>query len=161
MAKIYLTVTAHPDDEALGFGASSYVLSQNGHTIYNCILSGKVDARRHKPDEDELKEHTSKSQKIMGAEPPILRGFPNIKFNTVPHLDLVQYIKGVIKKSHQAVYQGLGGSFDVYTGNVKRAPVWWVKHNLEWAYRLIKQPYRIKRQIHLVRFLVLLKLNQF
>lgn len=57
---------------------------------------------------------------------------------------------------HVAIYQGLGGSFDVYTGNVKRAPQWWVAHNLEWAYRLIKQPSRIKRQIHLLYFLWLL-----
>lgn len=55
-----------------------------------------------------------------------------------------------------AIYQGLGGSFDVYTGAVKRAPEWWVKHGLEWAYRLLKQPSRIKRQIHLVYFLWLL-----
>lgn len=55
-------------------------------------------------------------------------------------------------KHHQAIYQGLGGSFDVYTGNVKRAPAWWVNHNLEFAYRLIKEPKRIKRQIHLVKF---------
>ena len=61
---------------------------------------------------------------------------------------------------HHAVYQGLGGSFDVYTGNVERAPKWWVEHNLEWAYRLIKQPSRIGRQIHLVRFLVLVKLGR-
>ena len=53
---------------------------------------------------------------------------------------------------HRAIYQGLGGSFDVYTGNVKRAPAWWVNHNLEFAYRLIKEPKRIKRQIHLVKF---------
>lgn len=56
---------------------------------------------------------------------------------------------------HPAIYQGLGGSFDVYTGRVKRAPKWWVEHNLEFAYRLINQPSRIKRQIHLVRFLFL------
>ena len=65
-----------------------------------------------------------------------------------------------MQKAHPAVYQGLGGSFDVYTGNVKRAPKWWVKNNLEWAYRLIKQPTRIKRQIHLVKFLFLLKLGR-
>lgn len=53
---------------------------------------------------------------------------------------------------HKAIYQGLGGSFDVYTGRVKRAPNWWVNHSLEWLYRLIKEPSRIKRQIHLVRF---------
>lgn len=55
-------------------------------------------------------------------------------------------------RRHKAIYQGLGGSFDVYTGNVKRAPKWWVDHNLEFAYRLIKEPKRIKRQIHLVKF---------
>ena len=53
---------------------------------------------------------------------------------------------------HKAIYQGLGGSFDVFTGHVKRAPQWWVSHNVEWLYRLIHQPSRIKRQIKLVRF---------
>ena len=65
-----------------------------------------------------------------------------------------------MSQKHQAIYQGLGGSFDVYTGTVERAPEWWVKHNLEWAYRLIKQPSRIKRQIHLVRFLFLVKFGK-
>lgn len=62
---------------------------------------------------------------------------------------------------HQAIYQGLGGSFDVYTGRVERAPKWWVDHNLEFAYRLIKQPSRIKRQIHLIKFLFLLYIGRF
>ena len=66
-----------------------------------------------------------------------------------------------IQSQHEAVFQGLGGSFDVYTGNVKRAPKWWVKNNLEWTYRLLKQPSRIKRQIHLVRFFVNLHLNRY
>ena len=61
---------------------------------------------------------------------------------------------------HPAIYQGLGGSFDVYTGNVKRAPKWWVDHGLEWAYRLVKQPSRIKRQIYLVKFLGLVGLGR-
>lgn len=65
-----------------------------------------------------------------------------------------------IQKQHPALYQGLGGSFDVYTGNVERAPKWWVDNSLEWAYRLIKQPSRIKRQIHLVRFFALLKMGR-
>lgn len=62
---------------------------------------------------------------------------------------------------HPAIYQGLGGSFDVYTGKVKRAPEWWVQHNVEWLYRLINEPSRIKRQIHLVRFLVNVKLGKY
>ena len=66
-----------------------------------------------------------------------------------------------MQQSHKAVYQGLGGSFDVYIGKVKRAPNWWVKNNLEWAYRLINQPSRIKRQIHLIKFFINLHLNRY
>lgn len=57
-----------------------------------------------------------------------------------------------IQKQHKAILQGLGGSFDVYTGHVERAPKWWVDHNVEFLYRLIREPKRIKRQIHLVKY---------
>lgn len=57
-----------------------------------------------------------------------------------------------MQRRHPAIYQGLGGSFDVYTGHVERAPRWWIDHNLEFLYRLIKQPSRIRRQIHLLRY---------
>lgn len=65
-----------------------------------------------------------------------------------------------MQQQHKAVYQGLGGSFDVYTGNVERAPGWWIDNNLEWAYRLFKQPTRIKRQIHLIRYFFLVMSNR-
>lgn len=65
-----------------------------------------------------------------------------------------------MQQRHEAIYQGLGGSFDVYTGNVKRAPKWWIEHDLEFAYRLVKQPSRIKRQLFLVKFLIYLKLGK-
>ena len=57
-----------------------------------------------------------------------------------------------MQRRHPSIYQGLGGSFDVYTGHVERAPRWWIDHNLEFLYRLIKQPSRIRRQIHLLRY---------
>lgn len=65
-----------------------------------------------------------------------------------------------IRKAHPAIYQGLGGSFDVYVGAVRRAPKWWRDHNLEFAYRLLKQPFRIKRQIGLVKFLAKVYFNR-
>jgi UDP-N-acetyl-D-mannosaminouronate:lipid I N-acetyl-D-mannosaminouronosyltransferase len=90
----------------------------------------------------------------------ILKHKPNIIFVAMgsPKQELLMER---IQQNHKAVYQGLGGSFDVYTGKVKRAPNLWVKNNLEWAYRLINQPSRIIRQIHLLRFFILLKLNKF
>lgn len=68
-----------------------------------------------------------------------------------------EYLMEKLHQKYKATYQGLGGSFDVYTGAVKRAPKWLLENNLEWAYRLFKEPSRIKRHIHLIRFLILLK----
>lgn len=40
----------------------------------------------------------------------------------------------------------IGAVFDFYAGTVKRAPVWWQRHSLEWCYRLLKEPRRMWRR---------------
>lgn len=47
---------------------------------------------------------------------------------------------------------GLGGSLDGFAGNVKRAPKWMIKLQLEWLYRLVKEPKRFKRMLRLPKF---------
>ena len=49
---------------------------------------------------------------------------------------------------------GLGGSLDVFAGNVERAPKFFCDHGLEWFYRLCKEPKRIGRMMKLPLFLV-------
>lgn len=63
-------------------------------------------------------------------------------------------------KEHPALYMGLGGSFDVYTGFKKRAPQFFCKLNLEWLYRLVKEPSRAGRQTALLKFLYLYTMNK-
>ena len=52
-----------------------------------------------------------------------------------------------------ALYMGVGGTYDVFTGHVKRAPKVWQNMGLEWLYRLLSQPSRITRQLRLLRYL--------
>ena len=52
---------------------------------------------------------------------------------------------------------GVGGSFDVVAGAVKRAPVFMQKMGIEWLWRLICQPSRWKRMMNLPRFVLLVK----
>lgn len=54
---------------------------------------------------------------------------------------------------HKAIYQGLGGSYDVFTGRVRRAPKWMCDHNLEFAFRLVEQPKRWKRNLYYIKYL--------
>ena len=49
---------------------------------------------------------------------------------------------------------GLGGTLDVFAGVAKRAPEFYLKTNLEWLYRLIKNPSRVGRMMSLPKFLV-------
>ncbi len=49
---------------------------------------------------------------------------------------------------------GLGGSLDGFAGNVKRAPKWMQRCGLEWFYRLLRQPSRIRRMMRLPKFLL-------
>ena len=48
---------------------------------------------------------------------------------------------------------GVGGSFDVMAGMLKRAPLWMQENRLEWLYRLLLQPKRIIRMLALPKFM--------
>lgn len=50
-----------------------------------------------------------------------------------------------INKAKKGIYIGVGGSFDVLSGTKKRAPKLFIKLNLEWLYRIVTEPKRLKR----------------
>ncbi|QHS23518.1 WecB/TagA/CpsF family glycosyltransferase [Virgibacillus sp. MSP4-1] len=52
-------------------------------------------------------------------------------------------------------FMGVGGSFDIFSGEAKRAPESWIRFNLEWLYRLLKQPFRWKRILKVFQFILL------
>ncbi len=62
-------------------------------------------------------------------------GIPNQELLIYKHLD----------KFKKGVFVGVGGSFDVLSGSKKRAPKIFQKLNLEWLYRIVKEPKRLKR----------------
>lgn len=57
-------------------------------------------------------------------------------------------------KLNVKVCMGIGGCFDVFAGNVKRAPVFFQKNHLEWLYRLYCQPSRFIRMLALPQFII-------
>ena len=64
----------------------------------------------------------------------------------------IHYQEKLINKyidiAKKGIYVGVGGSFDVLSGTKKRAPKIFIKLNLEWLYRLICEPKRLKRFIN-------------
>lgn len=53
------------------------------------------------------------------------------------------------------IFMGVGGSFDNIAGNVKRAPRWMINLGMEWLYRVIKEPFRIKRLASIPKFILM------
>jgi len=67
-----------------------------------------------------------------------------------------EFLMNELIKEYPALYMGLGGSFDIYGGDKRRAPLLFLRWNLEWFYRLLKEPTRFKRQVALIKFMFLL-----
>ncbi len=61
-----------------------------------------------------------------------------------------------LPKLNIKVCQGVGGTFDVISGKVKRAPLIFRKMHMEWLYRLLAQPKRLLRQSALPKFVYLI-----
>ncbi|WP_101843012.1 WecB/TagA/CpsF family glycosyltransferase [Halobacillus sp. Marseille-P3879] len=84
---------------------------------------------------------------------------PDIVFVGLGFPNQEKWIHQFRNEFSHGLFMGVGGSFDGLAGHVKRAPAIWRKLNLEWFYRLIKQPARWKRMLQLPRFIwhILLK----
>lgn len=81
---------------------------------------------------------------------------PNVVFVAMGSPKQELLMESMLKR-HPAIYQGLGGSFDVYTGRMKRAPKWWIKHNLEGPYRVMTDRKKWKRFVQ--DFVVMIKIK--
>lgn len=53
------------------------------------------------------------------------------------------FIDFLQKNNNDSVFMGVGGSFDVISGSVPRAPLWMQQNNLEWLFRVIQEPKRL------------------
>ncbi len=59
-----------------------------------------------------------------------------------------------LKRLPPAIYIGVGGTFDVWAGDLKRAPMWMQNLGIEWLYRLLQEPWRVTRILKLPKFAV-------
>ncbi|MFN8670547.1 MAG: WecB/TagA/CpsF family glycosyltransferase [Candidatus Sericytochromatia bacterium] len=70
-----------------------------------------------------------------------------------------KWIRKNMNKLNASVFIGVGGSFDIFSGNIKRAPSIMRKLHLEWLYRLYLEPWRWKRMLALPKFFIMLYLG--
>lgn len=92
------------------------------------------------------------SQEVVGSKIPPM----DLLFVAFGHLKQENWIAANLDKIPVKIAMGVGGSFDYLSGRVPRAPGWMRDLGFEWLFRLLIQPWRIKRQLALLRYLWLL-----
>ena len=135
------------------------VLAETGKTLY--LLGGKpgiAELAAQKMVEKHpglricgtadgyFKEETPVIEKINAVKPDVLFvcvGAPKQEIFMNAHRDELDV----------RLMAGLGGSLDAFAGTVKRAPKWMIRCNLEWLYRLVKEPKRFGRMLRLPKYL--------
>ncbi|QYX30041.1 WecB/TagA/CpsF family glycosyltransferase [Sphaerospermopsis torques-reginae] len=94
----------------------------------------------HSPEEEEILQQT-----LTQLQPQVI--FVGLG---VPRQEL-----WIAKNRHfcpHAIWIGVGGSFDIWSGRKSRAPRWLTNNNLEWLYRLYQEPWRWRRMLALPEF---------
>lgn len=119
-------------------GVADKAAQQLKQTYPNLIVAGTQDG------------YESDTSKVLET---INKAKPDILFVAMGSPKQEQWIEQHRDNLYPMLYQGVGGSFDVLAGNVKRAPAAFQKMGAEWLYRLLKEPSRLKRQMNLPKFL--------
>ena len=115
-----MVIAAHPDDEVLGCGGTIARLAREGSEVFIVILGEGITSRYEKRDEagsNIVKNLQSASRKVaefLGAKELFTFDFPDNRFDTVPLLDIIKALEGLIRKIQpQAIYTHHGGDLNI------------------------------------------------
>ena len=93
-------------------------------------------------------EETGGRLYLLGGKPGIAEQAAENMKKTHPKLCICGTADGYFKDEAPV----LGGSLDGFAGTVRRAPKWMIRLQLEWLYRLLREPSRIGRMMRLPKF---------
>lgn len=95
---------------------------------------------------------TAEEEEHIVAE--IAKAKPDVLFVALGIPKQEQFIRRHFRDLGVPVMIGIGGSFDVISGRLRRAPRWMQKAGLEWLFRFAQEPSRLPRFASLPRFIV-------
>ena len=131
-----LVIAAHPDDEVIGMGGTIKKLADKKNSIHLCVVTEGVTAQYTNTKMIEMRKIScKKSGKILGISNYDFLDFPDMKLDSVPHLEINRKLESVIKKikpeivftvadndlnkDHQIVFESTLVATRPHTNNVK------------------------------------------
>ena len=123
-----LVVAAHPDDEILGCGATAARLVQEGRDVYFAIMGEGITSRHHQREAadagqlSQLHLHAQAAAAKIGVKNVFLHKLPDNRLDSVPLLDVVKLVEGLIEGIRpEVIYTHHAGDLNVDHGVIHRA----------------------------------------
>jgi len=91
-----LVISAHPDDEVIGAGGTIARHVTNGDEVYWCVVTQGYSPWRSAAELAQARQQVYTVQCLLGIKDVSFCGFPTIKLNTVPHIDLTSALQAVV-----------------------------------------------------------------
>lgn len=164
----YKKLTGKTAERVAGYDLVQNVFSAMKNTEYTAYFFGGKPGVAEKAAENMKKAYPG--LKIIGCHDGYFNSAEEVKLilelkNLSPDFLLVglgapkqeKWIYNNIRLTGAKVGIGVGGCFDVMSGEIKRAPEFMQKMRLEWFYRLIKQPSRLKRMMRIPKFMSMIR----
>ncbi len=98
-----IVVAAHPDDEVIGMGGTIKKLSKDHH-ITLCVVSEGASAQYSDKKMIQVRKNACKaSGKILGISEFVFFDFPDMRLDSIPHLEINRELEKIIKKLHPKI----------------------------------------------------------
>ena len=93
-----LVLAAHPDDEVLGMGATIKKLSKNNNVFLAILTEGATAQYKDKKMVQVRREACQKSSKYLGIKKISFMDYPDMKLDTIPHVEINKKIESIMKE---------------------------------------------------------------
>lgn len=160
-----LVIAAHPDDEILGCGGTAARLVEEGHVVHFAVLGEGITSRHLQRSDADANQMTLLQKQAhaaagkLGVKNIVLHKLPDNRLDTVPLLEIIKLIEGLIEQVKPAiVYTHHAGDLNVDHGIIHRAVLtatrpgpdssvreiyaFEVPSSTEWAFQRIEPSFR-------------------